>query len=257
MEEFEFYDPQTGHVYGEDEDFGQSWAKRAIRYTDMDFEVAAVVTLPYTLSGRSIMGDAFVMNAETLTEYAVNQEPLYYAFDTTEEATTDMEVFLADYTGGAGREYNYESRASYEKEFNSFRGMFLLLGTVLSFVVGLVGVINFVNAVITGIVSRRRELAMLQAVGMTGRQLKAMLVWEGLFYAAGSAFLAIALSASLEPLLSDVLEKMFWFFSGSFTLLPAALALPVFIALGALVPLASYKALSKQTIVERLREASD
>ena len=257
VEEFEFYDPQTGHVYGEDEDFGQSWAKRAIRYTDMDFEVAAVVTLPYTLSGRSIMGDAFVMNAETLTEYAVNQEPLYYAFDTTEEATTDMEVFLADYTGGAGREYNYESRASYEKEFNSFRGMFLLLGTVLSFVVGLVGVINFVNAVITGIVSRRRELAMLQAVGMTGRQLKAMLVWEGLFYAAGSAFLALALSASLEPLLSDVLEKMFWFFSGSFTLLPAALALPVFIALGALVPLASYKALSKQTIVERLREASD
>ena len=66
--------------------------------------------------------------------------------------------------------------------------MFLLLGTVLSFIVGLVGIINFVNAVITGIVSRKRELAMLQAVGMTGQQLRAMLVWEGLFYALGSAF---------------------------------------------------------------------
>lgn len=252
-----YYDPQTGHVFGENEDFGLSWSRRAAKYTDIDFEVAAVVTLPYTLSIRAIMGDAYVMNAGTFTKYAANQEPVYYAFDTIEEANSDMESFLSNYTKGLGQEYNYESRTSYEREFNSFRGMFLLLGTVLSFIVGLVGIINFVNAVITGIVSRKRELAMLQAVGMTGQQLRAMLVWEGLFYAVGSAFLAILLSAVLEPLLSGVLEKMFWFFSAHFTLLPAVLALPVFIALGAVIPLFSYKALSRQTIVDRIREASD
>ena len=135
--------------------------------------------------------------------------------------------------------------------------MFLLLGTVLSFIVGLVGIINFVNAVITGIVSRKRELAMLQAVGMTGQQLRAMLVWEGLFYALGSGLLAILLSAVLEPLLSGVLEKVFWFFSGNVTLIPAILALPVFAVLRACIPLVVYRALSKQTIVERLREAND
>lgn len=257
VEEFEYYDPQTGHVFGENEDFGLSWSRRAAKYTDIDFEVAAVVTLPYTLSCRSIMGDAYVMNAGTFTKYAANQEPVYYAFDTTEEANSDMESFLSNYTKGSGQEYNYESRASYEKEFNSFRGMFLLLGTVLSFIVGLVGIINFVNAVITGIVSRKRELAMLQAVGMTGQQLRAMLVWEGLFYALGSGLLAILLSAVLEPLLSSVLEKVFWFFSGNVTLIPAILALPVFAVLGACIPLVSYKVLSRQTIVDRLREASD
>ena len=222
----------------------------------MDFEVAAVVTLPYTLSYRAIMGDAFVMNAGTFKRYMADQEPLYYAFDTTEGANSDMEAFLADYTRRSGREYNYESRASYEKEFNSFRGMFLLLGTVLSFVAGLVGIINFVNTVITGIVSRKKELAVLQAVGMTERQLKEMLIWEGLLYASGSALLAVILSAVLEPLLSDVLEKVFWFFSGHFTLMPAVIAFPLFLVLGASVPLIVCRVLSKQTIVERLREAN-
>ena len=49
------------------------------------------------------------------------------------------------------------------------RSMFLLLGGALSGIVGLVGVLNFFNAVLTGIIARRRELAVLQAVGMTGQ----------------------------------------------------------------------------------------
>ena len=47
----------------------------------------------------------------------------------------------------------------------------------------------------TGILSRRREFAVLQAVGMTNRQLKTMLIYEGLFYAMSSvaaAFYSVA-----------------------------------------------------------------
>ena len=47
---------------------------------------------------------------------------------------------------------------------------------------GLVGVLNFFNAVLTGIITRRREFAVLQSIGMTGGQLKKMLVLEGLLY---------------------------------------------------------------------------
>ena len=38
-------------------------------------------------------------------------------------------------------------------------------------IIGLVGVLNFINAVLTGILARKRELAMLQSVGMTGKQM--------------------------------------------------------------------------------------
>ena len=41
---------------------------------------------------------------------------------------------------------------------------------------------------------RRREFAVLQAVGMTNRQLKTMLIYEGLFYAMSSVAAAFMLS---------------------------------------------------------------
>ena len=65
------------------------------------------------------------------------------------------------------------------------RAMFLMLGGALSFIVGLVGVLNFFNAILTGITVRKREFAVLQSIGMTGKQLKTMLVYEGLLYALG------------------------------------------------------------------------
>ena len=42
---------------------------------------------------------------------------------------------------------------------------------------------NFINSMVTAIVSRKREFAVIQSVGMTKKQLNRMLVNEGLFYA--------------------------------------------------------------------------
>ena len=59
--------------------------------------------------------------------------------------------------------------------------MFLLLGGVLCAIVGLVGILNFFNAIMTSILARLREFAVLQAVGMTNRQLKQTFVNQHLF----------------------------------------------------------------------------
>ena len=45
--------------------------------------------------------------------------------------------------------------------------MVLIVGGCLSFVIGLIGVLNFFNAILTSIHARRREFAMLQSIGMT------------------------------------------------------------------------------------------
>ena len=148
----------------------------------------------------------------------------------------------------------YESKATVRAEFESFQTMFLLLGGLLCAIVGLVGVLNFFNAIMTGIFSRRREFAVLQAVGMTGRQLNTMLVYEGLFYALGSAGAALVLSVMMSPLLGKLIEKMFWFFRFQYTIGPVVLAALIFTVIGAGVPLVVYCVVGKQTIVERLRE---
>ena len=124
---------------------------------------------------------------------------MYYAFNTTDEANAAMEAFLKDYTGNVEPRFDYESKATYAAEFESIRGMFLLLGGTLSFIVGLVGILNFANAILTGITARRRELAVLQAIGMTTRQLRWMLALEGLLYTLGAALLALALVCASAP----------------------------------------------------------
>ena len=133
--------------------------------------------------------------------------------------------------------------------------MFMTMGGALSLIIGLVGVLNFVNAVLTGILTRKRELAVLQSVGMTGKQLKAMLVFEGLYYTLLALAASLVLTVCLGPLVGNTVGEIFWFFTYRLTILPIAVILPVFLALGVLVPLWTYRSVSKRTIVERLREA--
>ena len=151
--------------------------------------------------------------------------------------------------------YDYESRATYVAEFESFRSMFLTMGGALSFIIGLVGVLNFVNAVLTGILTRKRELAVLQSVGMTGKQLKTMLVFEGLYYTLLSLLVSLVMTVVLGPLVGSAAGDIFWFFTYRLTVTPILLVLPVFLALGIVVPLLVYRSVARHTIVERLREA--
>ena len=46
-----------------------------------------------------------------------------------------------------------------------------------------------------------------------------------------------------------------WFFTYRFRVLPLLLVIPVFVLLGILLPLLSYRNVEKQSIVERLRES--
>lgn len=94
----------------------------------------------------------------------------------------------------------------------------------------------------------------MQAVGMTGKQLIAMLVWEGLFYTLGAALLSAIICTICGPLLSGVMERIFWFFSYHFTLLPVLAVTPVFAVLGVALPMLAYHLLVKKSVVERIRE---
>ena len=147
-----YYDPTTGEVYGSREDVpeGATYAERAVKYRDVDYTVAALVTVPTALSYRYYGQDEFVLGAETFLRDTETDSVMYYAFDTTQEANAAMEAFLQDYTENVNPQFDYESKATYAGEFESTRSMFLLLGGALSFIVGLVGVLNFFNAILTG-----------------------------------------------------------------------------------------------------------
>ncbi|MFA7502582.1 MAG: ABC transporter permease [Anaerovoracaceae bacterium] len=256
VEEYEYYDPNTGEILDPDNiSDDQPFRYRAKAYRDMDYEVAALVVVPNSLSYRYYGADEFVMNDRTFIQDSGTSNVMYYACDVNDESTADMEAFLFDLTNKRMTQFDYESKATHVAEFDSFRNMFLMLGGVLSFIVGLVGVLNFLNAILTGIFTRRRELAMLQSIGMTGRQLKTMLILEGLYYALGAVAISLTFSFAAGPLLSKVLESTFWFFTYRFTVLPILSLAPIFAVLGIAAPLLVYRTVAKRSVVERLREA--
>ena len=245
---------EVGARYSRDEH--DTFVRRPKVYEEKEYTVCALVTVPSAISFRygSVGADDYILGAEQFQRDTGTDMVMIYPFNTTEESTAAMENFLADYTETTQPIYSYESKQTYVDEFEGFRGMFLTLGGVLSFIIGLVGGLNFVNAVLTGILTRKREFAVLQSVGMTGKQLKTMLVYEGLYYTLLAMALSLVLSLVLGPLAGNVVSSLFWFFTYRFTVLPVLLVLPVFLILGALVPLAVYRSAARFTIVERLRE---
>ena len=258
--EMEYFYRDTGEVFTDVDaaiESGRPWGERARVYEDIDYTVCALVRIPNSISYRyRVLGsDEFILGAERFKKDTGTDSVMTYVFNTTDEAEGDMESFLAEYTESVQPLYDYESRASYEAEFEGFRGMFMTMGGALSFIIGLVGVLNFVNAVLTGILTRKRELAVLQSVGMTGKQLKTMLVYEGLYYTLLSLLVSLAMTVVLGPLVGTAVGEIFWFFTYRLTVVPILVILPAFLALGGLVPLWTYRSVARHTIVERLREA--
>ena len=202
-------------------------------------------------------GYSFVLPIEKLNHDSRQESiPMFYLFDTPDDISeASAENYLTDLTANDLSELMYESKATLRAEFEDFQNMFLLLGGLLCAIIGLVGVLNFSNAMMTGILSRRREFAVLQAVGMTNRQLKTMLIYEGLFYAMSSVSAAFILSLAVGPLAGKMLGSMFWFFEYRFTILPVLLTIPVFLLLGWLIPCMMYDNAAKCSVVEQLRDA--
>lgn len=256
VEEFEFYDPSTGEVLDpENIPDDQPYRTRAIKYRDIDYTVTALVDVPYPLSYRYYGSDEFILNDQTFIQDSGTSSIMLYAFDMQDEATVqNMETFLTDATQNELSSYDFESKATYAAEFEGFRNMFLMLGGVLSFIAGLVGVLNFFNAVLTGIITRKREFAVLQSIGMTGHQLKTMLMIEGSLYTLSAIFVTFALNLIFSPLLERGMNQIFWFFSYHFTVTPILIMFPIFLLLGVLIPLVTYHATNKQSIVDRIRE---
>lgn len=256
VSEFIYCDSRTGEPADENTP-AECMEYCILKSNDIEYTVCARISVPYGMGYRYSYGVEAVLPKEIMErDSGLELFRLFYLMDTPDEAAeAEAEEFLADYTAGESSGLMYESKKTVREDFEGFRNMFMIVGGVLSFVVAMVGILNFFNAILTGILNRRREFAMLQSVGMTGRQLKQMLVYEGIFYAAGAVVISLFMSFALVPMAGKVMENMWWFFSFRFTLMPMLFIVPVFFVLGTVLPLAVYRFTAKKSIVERLRES--
>ncbi|MDE5939012.1 MAG: ABC transporter permease [Lachnospiraceae bacterium] len=64
---------------------------------------------------------------------------------------------------------------------------------LLLILIAVIGFINLINTMITSIVTRKKELGILQALGLSNRQLVRMLAGEGLVFTAGTLLISLTL----------------------------------------------------------------
>lgn len=256
IDEGYFIDSRTGEKSSENTP-GEYIKYKVARSHDVRYTVCAVVSVPYSMSFRysDFSSIDAVINSERLrADSDAEIFPMFYMFDAPDRSAEDGdEAFLKDLTSSPASSLMYESKATVRAEFEGFRNMFTLLGGVLCVITGLVGILNFFNSIMTGMMSRRYEFAVLQSIGMTGKQLRSMLIYEGLLYAAYAILLSIVLSIIIEPIAGRMLENMFWFYSYRFTLKGIFITAPVFLAAGAVLPALLYGGISRRSIIERLR----
>ena len=74
-------------------------------------------------------------------------------------------------------------------------------------IIGLIGFMNMANTIITSIITRKQEFGVLQAIGMTNKQLNRMLQLEGLIFTVGTVLIALAVGTPVGYLLFSFVKK--------------------------------------------------
>ena len=178
-----------------------------------------------------------------------------YSFDVRDDREEAIQEFVKNYSEKAEPTMNYESKLKWLNEFESLKGMFTIIGSLLTFVVAVIGILNFINAILTSIVTRLRELAMLESIGMTKKQIVKMLTLEGLYYAGFTMGFSALVGMLMSVTVLRVLTSQIWFMKYQFVIWPMLLTFPLLLVLGWLVPKAAYRFQGKKSMIEQLKNA--
>lgn len=90
---------------------------------------------------------------------------------------------------------------------NMIIGMTKAVGYSLVIIIGVIGFMNLINSMITSIITRKKELGMLQAIGLTDKQLIKMLNIEAMFYTGTMLLSSLTLGSGLGYIAVYVFRK--------------------------------------------------
>ncbi len=224
--------------------------------TMKEYEVMAIGDMPYPMTNRcfSFLGMQVILPQQECLKFMDSEGALMSVLIQEKDGTFSIDRALEQYTEQVHKNLISVSKTTYQEEFQDMVQMFWIVGGGLSLVLALIGILNFVNAIVTGILARKQELAMMEAVGMTGKQMKLMLSWEGVLYAVFTLVLSVTVGAFFDCFLLEKVAGEMWFFTNHFTIVPILLCMPILLLVSSIIPIVAYNHMKKTSVVERLRE---
>lgn len=221
---------------------------------EKEYEVMAVVKIPASMTTESYSPNALYSIFPMEEFLKMDQDAILFRLGIlAKEGMLDtVEENVKNYTQGINPRLDYVSKLQLEEEFSSMTSGFLILGGAIAGVIALIGILNFLNSMITSVITRKRELAMLQSIGLTDSQLKKMLIVEGMSYIGLAMGVSIVIGSLISVAFVRALNRIVACFEYHFVYSPYLWMLPFFLIIAYVVPCFAYRNVQKNSLIERL-----
>ena len=193
----------------------------------------------------------FYLNPNLYKELTGDNSIMSYGFDVEDSEKENFDKLLKPFENEPG--FSYDSRNLQIKSFKDFKNLIEFVGYSLSIVLFLISVLNFINVIATEILRNMVSLSILEAIGMTKKNIKKYLVKKNLIYSlCGLVFSFIIMLLVDKYILIDFMEQTKWT-SYKFVIMPLILVNCVNIIIGILFTGRFYEKHSQNSVVDRIR----
>ncbi len=233
------------------------WNPRHQKYQTREFTVMAVVCVKDdNYAGNIDKGMQFVISDKAFREvYGEDAGKMISALhintfgkDLEAEQETLEQMVKDSFNFQVKVGSKYKTRK--EEENKRFQEMYI--GIIFGLALGVIGLVNIVNTIVTDVMSRKLEYAAMQSVGMTKRQMAAGICLDGMkMIVAGFAPVCI-FTVPAAHLLASLL---FIRYVSSMYAVSCLLVLVAGLLVDCIVSYVLTGSLNKKAVVERLREA--
>lgn len=248
----------------------------ALEIYGWQFNVGDVLTLHYYDGNKTaekevtvlgILNDQYVLDNDNLDGWFVMPEQAVLSFVPYDNlnahllisADPEKETAVGEVINEIVAEHPELSLEAYaDREIAYSQTANSVFGTIsgLAIFIMMFSILSMMNTLITNIVTRKQELAMLESIGMSKGQIRKMLLGESLILVLAAVGVTMTIGTLLGYVLTHLLHN-----GGAFYItfqFPVAFAIAyaaVLIAVPLIITLVSMKSFSKEALVERLRGA--
>ena len=222
--------------------------------TDQQFELPVGGQFPLARDGmNSGAAPWLVVSNNVIDEY--REDAVIYSIQLDgpseyEESVLEQVIELTDGIPAISRTSKVELARSLEEAKSSLSKLSAFLTVVLF----TVGILNFINTMSVSILDRQREFAAMEAVGASGRQVRDLITWEGIWYFVFTLALSVTAGTGADYLIFRVVREHLGFGRFCYPAVPAAVYMLLSFVLCMTIPAVIYQKVGIRSIVERLRE---
>lgn len=205
----------------------------------------------YNESSPTLDLEYIYMNPNEYRELTGDESIMSYGFDVEDSEKENFDNLLKTFENEP--DFSYDSRDLQIKSTMEFKSLIEFAGYSLSIVLFLISVLNFINVIATEILRNMVNLSILEAIGMTKKNIKKYLVKKNLIYSlCGLVFSFIIMLLVDKFILMDFMEQTQWT-SYKFVIMPLIIVNLVNIIIGIIFTGRFYEKHSQNSLVDRIR----